>query len=199
MVDINKEKEILGQLIDWGKRNDEIRLIILTSSRTNPNAVTDVFTDYDVELFVKDLQPFLQSDKWMEEFGTIITCVPLKAVENNNWVTRLVLYEDGTKIDFQISTIESAKKLANQQQLPPEYDNGYLVLLDKDNLTINIKPPTYSAYFIKKPTEEEYIEIINDFWWDTTYVAKSLWRDELFFFKFMLDNVIRFYFFTKSN
>jgi aminoglycoside 6-adenylyltransferase len=28
---------------------------------------------------------------------------------------------------------------------------------------------------------------VEEFWWDTTYVAKALWRGELFFAKFMLD------------
>ena len=194
---MKKEEEMFGQLLDWAKNNEEIRTIILTSSRANPNAFKDMFTDYDFELFVKDLRPFLISDKWLENFGTIIKRVPLKAVENECWITRLVLYEDGTKIDFQISTNESVNKLANKTQLPPEYDNGYKVLLDKDKLTKDIKPPTYTAFITKKPTEEEYSEIMNSFWGDTAYVANSLWRDELYFVKFMLDNIIRFNYLQK--
>ncbi len=197
VITVKKEEEMFGQLLDWAKNNEEIRTIILTSSRANSNAIKDMFTDYDFELFVKDLRPFLNSDKWLEKFGTIIKRVPLKAVENENWITRLVLYEDGTKIDFQISTNESVNKLANETQLPPEYDNGYKVLLDKDNLTKDIKPPSYTAFITKKPTEEEYSEIMNSFWGDTAYVANSLWRDELYFVKFMLDNIIRFNYLQK--
>jgi aminoglycoside 6-adenylyltransferase len=191
------EEEILGQLLHWGQSNDDIRTIILTSSRANPNAFKDLFTDYDVELFVRDLQPFLISDHWLENFGKIIACFPLKPEVNDNWITRLVLYEDGLKIDFQISTMESVKQLANALQLPPRYDNGYKILLDKDHLTQHIKPPTYTSYVTKKPTQEEYESLMNEFWWDTIYVAKSLWRDELYFAKFMLDNVIRFNYLQK--
>jgi aminoglycoside 6-adenylyltransferase len=194
---MKKEEEMFGQLLDWAKNNEEIRTIILTSSRANPNAFKDMFTDYDFELFVKDLRSFLNSDNWLGNFGTIIKRVPLKAVEKENWITRLVLYEDGTKIDFQISTNESVKKLANETHLPPEYDNGYKVLLDKDNLTKDIKPPSYTAFITKKPTEEEYYEIMNSFWGDTAYVANSLWRDELYFVKFMLDKIIRFNYLQK--
>lgn len=32
---------------------------------------------------------------------------------------------------------------------------------------------------------------MNDFWWDTTYVAKCLVREELFYAKFMSENNIR--------
>jgi aminoglycoside 6-adenylyltransferase len=180
------------RLLEWGESNETIRTIILTSSRANQNAQKDIFSDYDVELFVQDLEPFLNSDNWIHTFGKMLSCFPLRAVENENWITRLVLYEDGTKIDFQISTNESVKKLVNASQLPPEYDNGYKVLLDKDNLTQNIKQPSFTAFITNKPSEDEYIELINEFWWDTTYVAKSLWRDELYYVKFMLDNIIRF-------
>ena len=51
--------------------------------------------------------------------------------------------------------------------------------------------PTYTSYDISQPTEEEYVDLVKDFWWDTTYVAKSLWRGELFYAKYMFDGLIR--------
>lgn len=182
---------IFDMLLDWAKSNEEIRTIILTNSRAKLEASKDLFSDYNVELLVKDLQPFL-SDEWVGNFGAIISLRPLKAVVNENWVTRLVLYEDGVRIYFQISTNESVKQLTKASRLPPEYDNGYKVLLDKDNLTHGIKPSSYSAFVTKKPTEEDYTKLMNDFWWNAIYVAKNLWRNELYSSKFMLDNVIRF-------
>ncbi|MGM7719523.1 aminoglycoside 6-adenylyltransferase [Metabacillus sp. Hm71] len=183
--------EKISMMLNWAKSNEEIRTIILTNSLANPEASRDLFSDFNVELFVNDLQPFL-SDEWVGDFGTIVSLQPLKAVVSENWVTRLVLYEDGVRIDFQISTNESVKQLVNASRLPPVYDNGYKVLLDKDNLTHGIKPPSYSAFVTKKPTEEEYTKLMNDFWWNATYAAKNLLHDERYFSKFMLDNVIRF-------
>ncbi len=51
--------------------------------------------------------------------------------------------------------------------------------------------PTYQISIIKKPSEKEFQNLINDFWWDTTYVAKCLVRDEIFYAKFMSETVIR--------
>ena len=42
------------------------------------------------------------------------------------------------------------------------------------------------------PTEAEYRAIIEEFWWDTTYVAKALWRGEVVFAKFALDYDAKF-------
>ncbi|MEJ7678970.1 MAG: aminoglycoside 6-adenylyltransferase [Segetibacter sp.] len=71
-------------------------------------------------------------------------------------------------------------------------NNGYKVLLDKDQITLNLKPPAYNSFVITKPSKEEFSATVTDFWWDTTYVAKSLWRNELIYAKYMLDSIIRF-------
>jgi aminoglycoside 6-adenylyltransferase len=48
------------------------------------------------------------------------------------------------------------------------------------------------AYLPQKPTEEEYQALVEEFWWGTTYAAKSLWRNELVFAKsFMFEYEIR--------
>jgi aminoglycoside 6-adenylyltransferase len=38
-----------------------------------------------------------------------------------------------------------------------------------------------------RPTEAEYQALVEEFWWGTTYVAKSLCCDELIFAKWVLD------------
>lgn len=71
-------------------------------------------------------------------------------------------------------------------------DVGYRVLLDKDSTTPRWQLPTHKAYILRQPTREEYRELVEEFWWDTTYVAKSLWRGETIFAKFMLDYDTKF-------
>lgn len=40
-------------------------------------------------------------------------------------------------------------------------------------------------------TKERFEQLLNDFWWDMTYVAKCLARDDLFYAKFMSESVMR--------
>ncbi|CAM3727300.1 aminoglycoside 6-adenylyltransferase [Mesobacillus thioparans] len=183
------EQEMFILLQEWAQRDENIRMVLLTSSRANPHAFTDIFTDYDFEIFVEDLDAFISHDGWLDQFGSLIKKV---ALQDGNWRTRLVLYEDGTKIDFQISTSDHIQRLAEFTELPAKYDNGFKVLLDKDGFAKKIPAPSYKAYITRKPSEEIYADSINSFWGDTAYVANSLWRDELYFAKYMLDNVIRF-------
>jgi aminoglycoside 6-adenylyltransferase len=98
-------------------------------------------------------------------------------------ITRLVLFKDGVRIDFLITDETEIR--------PDAYDDGYRVLLDKDNLTAELIPPTYSLYRVKKPSRDEYDTLVHEFWWDATYVAKYLWRDEFPFAASMLGQAVR--------
>jgi aminoglycoside 6-adenylyltransferase len=65
-------------------------------------------------------------------------------------------------------------------------------LLDKDGLTAGLPAPTYRAYIPQPPSEAVYQALVQEFWWETTYVARNLWCDELYFAKYSLDTGIRF-------
>jgi aminoglycoside 6-adenylyltransferase len=65
------------------------------------------------------------------------------------------------------------------------------VLLDKDQLTAGLRPPSYQAYIPKPPTETEYGESIEDFFLVAIYVAKYLWRDDLMAAKYLMDKAMR--------
>jgi aminoglycoside 6-adenylyltransferase len=54
-----------------------------------------------------------------------------------------------------------------------------------------LKPPSYRAHIPSRPTEARYQALVEEFWWSTTYVAKSLWRDELFFARRIVDDDLR--------
>lgn len=191
------QKRMLMDFMEWGTADDNVRALLMTSSRANPHAFRDVFTDYDIEVFVNDLDVFLRDDSWIKRFGEPMTKVPLVPRENERWITRLVMYMDGTRIDFQISSVESLKEISKLDKLPPHYDLGYKVILDKDQLADEMETPSNKAFTVRKPSQDEFQELVNSYWWDSTYVAKSLWRDELFFAKYMLDNVMRFQYLQK--
>jgi aminoglycoside 6-adenylyltransferase len=181
---MRSEQQILAMLERWAKRTTNVRAMILTSSRAQPHAVTDDFSDYDIELFVKDLRMF-QRDTWLSSFGSVMVRWPLKPTTtwSPDWITRLVLFEDGVKIDFQITDVATVK--------PVMREYGFTAIVDKDRLTTNLRKPR-RVFRYRKPSKEEFQTVVNEFFWECTYVAKSLWRDELFFAKFSFDNVLRF-------
>ncbi|MEP7253170.1 MAG: aminoglycoside 6-adenylyltransferase [Ginsengibacter sp.] len=184
---MRNEANILAEILQWSLANKNLKAIILTSSRANPNASPDLLSDYDIELIVSSLKIFT-GDKWVSEFGDVIASIN---EERPGWLTQLVLYSHGVRIDFQVHTKSHFLKSLKQNPLPTHWDIGYKILLDKDNMLESLPAPTRLIYNINKPSPETFAKLINDFWWDTTYVAKSLWRDELAYAKYMADSIIR--------
>lgn len=203
LKEMKVKKEILAHFNHWIKKNKNIRAAILTSSRANPKAKTDFLSDYDIELYVVDLSPFEKNDDWLKPFGPIMTRWPYKprTTFSGDWLTRLILFRDGNRIDFQITD--------NFTAVTGNTDSGYKILIDEDNILPDLIPaPTHAKYITQKPTKEKYETLINEFWWNTTYVPKYLWRDQLPFAKTMLGQsmqdkylrqIIKWYIGLKSN
>ena len=94
----------------------------------------------------------------------------------------MVIFKDAPRIDFGVELTKALEEPGGYVR-----DIGYEVLLDKDGLTKSAVGPTHTCYDTKPPTEAEYEKLNNTFWWDITYVAKCLVRDEFYFAKYMLD------------
>jgi len=178
-------KDVIGTLRAWAETDDSVRAMILTGSRAEPGSATDVFSDYDIELYVCSIQPFM-SDDWLSFLGHVMVRWPLKPMPtfDQDWITRLVLFEDWVRVDFQITAKESPDATS--------YDSGFRVLVDKCGLAENLKSsPAFSRCAVAGPTRDAYEALANAFFWDATYVAKYLWRDEIYFARYMLDAMLR--------
>jgi aminoglycoside 6-adenylyltransferase len=187
---------IIQKLIRFGEEQDAIRAMLLTSSLCDPNAPSDILSDYDVEIYFDDPRPFVENDKWLET----LRLGPMMALWHwpNEWDeekgdgrtwTRMVYFQDGTKMDISLGCINELKRRCDLKELPNGYDIGYKILLDKDHVTGSLKSATYQAYILKPPSREHYEARIETFWMDSTYVAKYLWRTDIVAAKWRLHQI----------
>ena len=188
-----QENEIIKRLIQWAEQQPLVRAMLLTSTRAIPNGQSDVLSDYDVILALLDIHPFFKERAWLEYFGPVLALYrdplePYYGFPKSGYVTQ---YENGLKIDFTLWPVEILQRVTADPRLPPEFDAGYRILLDKDHLTDNLKPPTYTAYIPTPPAELEYLEAVEVFFLEATYVAKYLWRDDLMAAKHVLDHFMK--------
>ncbi len=189
----HKQSNVIEKLVRWGEAEPLLRAAILTSSRAIPHAHRDRFSDYDVILILTNIDSFFADRSWLDAFGSVLALYrdPLiveRGFERSAYVTQ---YDDGLKIDFNLWPVELLRQIVAEPQLPREFDAGYQVLIDKDNLTVGLKSPTYRSYIPTPPTESEYHDKIESFFLDTTYVAKFLWRDDLMAAKHLLENSLK--------
>ncbi len=139
--------------------------MLLTSTRANPHAPVDIYSDYDVVLVVADIGPFFTDRTWLRDFGEVLVAYwdpidpePEYGVDQTGNVTQ---YADGLKIDFRLWPVTLLQRIAEAPALSAELDAGYRVLLDKDGLAARLRPPTDRAYIPARPSEETYQTLIS--------------------------------------
>jgi aminoglycoside 6-adenylyltransferase len=185
------ERDVLRKLNGWADADPCIRAVILTSSRARPEGPVDALSDYDVILALRDVGRFTADDRWLFAYGTpMVRWTDEHELYGMATYFRGVVYTDGVKVDYTLWPEVLMDRVADAA-LPEELDVGYRVLLDKDGRTAGWPRPTYRAHIPSRPTRAEYEAAVEEFWWGTTYAAKSLWRGELAFAKFILDYDIK--------
>ncbi|NBL65597.1 AadS family aminoglycoside 6-adenylyltransferase [Flavobacterium sp. NST-5] len=186
-----REKK-LKAIVDWSQQNVEVRAVLLTSSLANLDAPVDQFSDLDIELILENNTDYISDNMWIHNFGRPIAKLEEdESCFNGEYAMKMVLYNDYVKVDFKLYSKANFLKEISKTELCEDWDIGYKILIDKDGLTVGMTQPTYQVSIIKQPDADEFEKLLNDFWWDTTYVAKCLARSDIFYAKFMLENNIR--------
>jgi hypothetical protein len=175
----DRETAVVRRIVRWAEAQAAVRAVVLTSTRARAGASVDALSDHDVILHTSDPAPLLRDGSWTGDLGAVLVQMPPPGQEHA-WAypTRLVLYEDGTRIDFSILPVSVLREAGEAASLPEELDAGYRVLLDKDGLATALPVPSGSAYVLSPPTQEEFAALVEEFWWETGYVAKNQenWR-----------------------
>jgi aminoglycoside 6-adenylyltransferase len=177
------QNAVIERILAWAEREEAVRVVAITSTRGRAEGPPDELSDYDIVLALDDFDRFDPAEaygppaaRWGDEFS----------VHGAKSFFRGVVYEDGTKIDWSLWPAH-APELVAEHGLTTDLDMGYRVLLDRDGSTARWAHPTRTAHIPRKPTEAEYVALVEEFWWSTTYVAKARARGEQFFARFVLD------------
>jgi aminoglycoside 6-adenylyltransferase len=174
---------LLDRLIGWAERTPEIRAVLLTSSRARADGPTDEFSDWDVVLAVTDPAAWAEGDlAWQAELGRrLVGWGDEDELLGQRTYFRGVIYDDHTRVDYSLWPVKLADAVGNADHLPPELDDGYEVLLDKDGRAADWPPPSLKAYVLQPPSAAEYRALVEEFWWNMSYLPKSMRRGDLFF------------------
>ena len=185
---MRSEQEMLELIISTAENDDRIRAVMLNGSRVNPNAPRDIFQDFDIAYFVTDIDSFTGDHTWIERFGEImILQMPEAMIDpppmNDGHFAYLMQFMDGNRIDLTLFPLAKLHEF--------ESESLSVMLLDKDGLFKALPAPSDSDYLPKPPTAKAFSDCCNEFWWVSPYIAKGLWRQEIIYAKYILDNSAR--------
>ncbi|TGE35804.1 aminoglycoside 6-adenylyltransferase [Desulfosporosinus fructosivorans] len=183
------EQEMFDLILDIAKKDERIRAVLLNGSRTNPNAIKDIFQDYDIVYVVEKTKSFRNNKRWIDQFGERLY---MQYPEENSYYQNdvencygwLIQFTDGNRLDLHVCTITHVLKDIKGDRLCK-------ILLDKDKCLLNLEDATDEDYWVKKPTEFQFLDTCNEYWWCLNNVAKGLWREEIPYVMDMLNFTVR--------
>lgn len=182
------EESILSLIIDTAKKDERIRIVAMNGSRLNPKAPKDFFQDYDIAFIVNDYDSFTKDPNWINIFGRrLIMQTPslmTGAKEDEKRFSYLMQFIDGNRIDLTIIPYEERGNYIREDSLTK-------ILLDKDKVLPALASPTDQSHWIKQPTQKEFHDCCNEFWWVSVYVAKGLWRKEFLYATSHIESCVR--------
>lgn len=170
------ERQMMDLILSTAGEDERIRAVYMNGSRTNPNVVRDIFQDYDIVYAVRETESFQQDRTWIDRFGERLY---MQYPEDNedpsdkhNCYGWLMQFADGNRLDLHVQRIEFSQKEILHDRLCK-------ILLDKDNCLPPMPSPTDADFFVKPPTQKQFLDTCNEFWWCLNNVAKGLWRKEI--------------------
>ena len=182
---MRKPEEIFELVLNIANEDDRIRAVMLTGSRANKDCPADIYQDFDIVFFVRDVKPFWDNMEWIEEvFGKPLLVQKPESMmlippDNDGNYAYLMIFPDGNRIDLQITS--------------HEYDDDgepAKVLLDKDNSLPEIVIKE-DFWYVKRPDQKIFADCCNEFHWCLNNVAKGIARDELSYAMEMHNHYVR--------
>ena len=163
------DQEILDVILQTAKKL-QIYAVALSGSRTNPNASTDEFQDYDVVYVVDDLDNLTSDLSWLDLFGKRII---EQEVGFSHRRLFLMLFEDGNRIDLTLCPKEHMKEWVDSE-------SKFIVLEDEKGLFAPYSP-TPQRYWTSPASETDFEKSCNEFWWVSAYVVKGICRKQVIY------------------
>ncbi|MGD9092112.1 MAG: aminoglycoside 6-adenylyltransferase [Anaerolineales bacterium] len=187
-------EKLINRFIEWARVEDNIRVAIVIGSRARvDDHPADEWSDLDVLIFAYDPEPYWATAGWLRYIGNPWLTF-LEPTPDGGGNERRVLFEGGLDVDFVPESIAVLEAMFDQgfpKDVADIFRRGVRVLVDKDRYSgrfqdIKIDPPGYSP-----PTEKEYLNLVNDFWYHTVWTGKHLRRGEIWWAKSGCDGYLK--------
>jgi len=120
----------------------------------------------------------------------------LEPTSSGGGMERRVLFKGMLDVDFAVFPVKDVQYLV-QNEIPPDvaeiFGRGARILLDKDGMAnqIRLRVSSVKTRPRSPPSQHEFLEVVNDFWYHVVWTVKKLKRGELWTAKFCLDSYLK--------
>ncbi len=185
-------ERLIDRFVAWARARPDIHAAIVVGSRARTDRPADEWSDLDIVVFVTDPAPFLSSTDWLTNIGDVrITFLEPTA---GGEMERRVLFDGGLDVDFAVISHTKLQHMV-EHGIPPAvagvFRRGVRVLLDREGLAAQLKPADAEPASPDAPGEEQFLEVVNDFWYHAVLTVKKLRRGEIWYARACADGYMK--------
>lgn len=182
-------EKLIERFCKWAENRPDIRAAVVIGSRARVDHPADEWADLDTIIVTTNPDYYVSSSEWINNFGRPLLTF-IEPTSTGNQKERRVLYERMLDVDFAIFPLEEIQRLIEAGRTDPQIaaqlsnalGRGMRVLIDRNGITNQLD--SLIARIEKKetptrPSQEEFLELVNDFIYHTVFTAKHLLRGEL--------------------
>jgi len=186
---VSRYNTIIDKFVLWGKSSNKLQAALVFGSQARTEKYSDIYSDLDVIMIVNDHEYFLHSKEWLEHIGN----VHVSFIENTiaGGKERRIIFDDALDVDFIILPISAINESEKINQILPMLSKGYRILIDKIGLEQVLTPTLEHSTHYKFLSNDEFLNLVNDFWFHSVWTTKKLLRGELWVAKSCLDNYMK--------
>lgn len=173
------EHQLRLKLMEFALEDENIKCMIETGDRTNPNIKKDELYDYIIVYGVEDLNEYRSSRKIEEYFESLIILQKKEGTKflkqfSQNSIRYLLVLDDITKLDLTFILYRDAQDYLNKDSLSK-------VLLDKEELLEGPEEISEANYLQHRPSEQEFMNCCNNFFIVVLNIGKGLYHDKVLY------------------
>jgi aminoglycoside 6-adenylyltransferase len=168
---------LLQRIGEWSAANDNVVALVMTGSHARGDGKVDQLSDLDLEIIADQPNELAQDNTWFGQFGRVLVSKAFD--EGQEYPTRLVFYESGTKVDFTLASTRRLTDMIRTRKLDDLYERGYKVIVDKQGITKDLPKPSGRFPTIVVPTQEQFTAAVEEFWFEAAHIPRYLSRNEL--------------------
>lgn len=173
--------DITRRFVQWGETQPDLRAVLMIGSRARTHAPADRWSDLDLLLITSAPQRYLDTPDWLDVLGPYWLTFR-EPTATGGLEERRVLFENALDVDFIPLLVERFRQML-QEGFPREVAGvlarGSRFLLDKDGFATRLHIPDAPPVTGFPPSEEEFLNLVNDFWYHVVWTTKKLLRGEL--------------------
>jgi len=175
LLNVNTRTDLVTAAVaDWAREREDVRALLVVGSQARTDVSADRWSDLDLIFFLADPQKYIEDASWVQEFGAPILTF-LEASLDGHWERR-VLYETGEDVDFVLLP----ERIAGGDGPAGVLQRGYRVLVDRNDLADRLAEIAATSSRPAAPTQHDFTELANDFWYHALWTAKKLRRGEVY-------------------